>query len=113
MGRIVEAPEYRYIMSMEVMDYSGSQYVQLFNDEGEQFFGIPADRMNELEKTNSEEYEKIFKSRLFKEYIMTLRIKVDQAMTSRVRCTVYRFEPVDVNKEVDDLASLLESMQFD
>ena len=88
----MEAPEYRYIFSMEVMDYSGSQYVQLFNDEGERFFEIPAGRMNELEKSNSEEYERVFKSRLFKEYIMTLRVKVDQSMTSRVRCTVYRFE---------------------
>ena len=58
MRRVVEAPEYRYIFNMEVMDYSGSQYVQLFNDEGERFFEIPAGRMNELEKSNSEEYEK-------------------------------------------------------
>ncbi|CBK20147.2 uncharacterized protein [Blastocystis hominis] len=112
-NRVVEAPEYRYIFNMEVMDYSGSQYVQLFNDEGERFFEIPAGRMNELEKSNSEEYEKVFKNRLFKEYIMTLRVKVDQSMTSRVRCTVYRFDPVDVDKEVDDLASLLDSMQLD
>ena len=80
---------------------------------GERFFEIPAGRMNELEKSNSEEYERVFKSRLFKEYIMTLRVKVDQSMTSRVRCTVYRFEPVNVDKEVDDLASLLDSMQLD
>lgn len=109
----MEAPEYRYIFRMEVMDYSGSQYVQLFNDEAERFFEIPASRMNELEKSNIEEYEKVFKSRLFKEYILTLRVKADQTMTSRVSCTVYRFEPVNVDKEVDDLASLLDAMQLD
>ena len=109
--RTTDTPDYRYIFSMEVMDHTGSQYVQLFNNEGEAFFGIEAEEMKALSNTNKSEYEDMFKNRLFKEYIMTLRVKFDQP-SSRVRCTVHHLYPVDENKEVDDMIAIIENMSL-
>ena len=109
--RTIDTPDYRYIFSMEVMDHTGSQYVQLFNNEGEAFFGIEAEEMKALSNTNKSEYEDMFKNRLFKEYIMTLRVKFDQS-SSRVRCIVQHLYPVDENKEVDDMITIIENMSL-
>ena len=74
--RTFDAPAYRYVLSMEITDHTDSQYITLFNEDAEKILGISAEELNNLNMTNQEEYEKVFKRALFKEYIFTLRVKV-------------------------------------
>lgn len=46
--RSYSSPEYRYIMSMSVSDYSGQAWLQGFNDVGVSVFGMPANELNEM-----------------------------------------------------------------
>ena len=69
-------PQYRYILSMEIIDHTGSTYVSMFNDDAEALLGIKAGELNELLNSNKEASEEVFKRPLFKEYIFTLRVKV-------------------------------------
>lgn len=43
-----DKPEYRYIMSMAVADWSGQAWLQGFNDAGVAVFGKTADELNEI-----------------------------------------------------------------
>lgn len=75
-GKAFPAPAYRYMLNVEVVDYTESRYVSLFNDEAERLLGLKAEEINALQLSNSEGYERVFQSALLKEFIMTLRVKV-------------------------------------
>ena len=74
--RSFPAPAYRYMLNVEIVDYTESRYVSLFNDEAERLLGIKAEELNALQLSNSEAFERVFQSALLKEYVMTLRVKV-------------------------------------
>ena len=107
-------PTYRYILTLEITDYTDSQYITMFNEDAEKLLGITAGELNNLNTTNQEEYEKVFKRALFKEFVFTLRVKVEQngGMEPRVRCSVQRAVPVDENREVDNLIAIIENMSL-
>lgn len=104
------------------MDHTGSAYVSMFNDDAETLLGMRAEQLNELMLSNKDEYDNVFKKALFKEYILTLRVKVymkrlieTQAETSsnyegRVRSSVQRFQPVDESKEAENMITIIENM---
>lgn len=64
------------MLNVEIVDYTESRYVSLFNDEAERLLGIKAEELNALQLSNSEAFERVFQSALLKEYVMTLRVKV-------------------------------------
>ena len=74
--RTFDAPAYRYVLSMEITDHTDSIYISVFNEDAEKMLGISAEELNNLNMTNQDEYEKVFKRALFREYIFTLRVKV-------------------------------------
>ena len=71
------APSYRYIVNLEIMDHTGSTYVSMFNEDAEVLLGMRAEQLNELMLSNKDECDKVFKRSLFKEYVFTLRVKVE------------------------------------
>lgn len=78
--RTVETPSYRYVLNMELMDFTGSSYVSMFNDDAEKLLGVTAAQLKTLNETNKEEYDNVFKRVLFKEYVFRLRVKVGVRM---------------------------------
>lgn len=112
MDRTFDAPAYRYILTLEITDFTDSQYITMFNEDAERLLGVSAGELNVLNTTNQEEYEKVFKNALFKEYVFTLRVKVEQngGMEPRVRCSVQKAVPVDENREIDSLITIIENM---
>ena len=46
--RSFPAPAYRYMLNVEIVDYTESRYVSLFNDEAERLLGIKAEELNAL-----------------------------------------------------------------
>ena len=75
-GKAFPAPAYRYMLNLEVVDYTESRYVSMFNDEAERLLGMKAEEINALQLSNSEAYERVFQNALLKEFVMTLRVKV-------------------------------------
>ena len=75
-GKAFPAPAYRYMLNLEVVDYTESRYVSKFNDEAERLLGMKAEEINALQLSNSEAYERVFQNALLKEFVMTLRVKV-------------------------------------
>ena len=45
--RTVETPSYRYVLNMELMDFTGSSYVSMFNDDAEKLLGVTAAQLKD------------------------------------------------------------------
>ncbi|KAL0589332.1 hypothetical protein ABG067_002551 [Albugo candida] len=97
--------ENRYIMSLVIVDHTGSSWVTCFNDQGRVILNKrTADEIAEIKDTNTALFETIFKEALFKSYVLRLRIKAENVQgESRVKVNVVNLEPIDYMKESKDL----------
>jgi replication factor A1 len=97
--------ENRYIMSVVVLDHTGSTWTTCFNDQGKVVLnGRTADEVAELRDTNPSLYESIFKEAMFKQYAMRLRIKAENVQEElRVKAGVVNLEAINYANEAKDL----------
>lgn len=97
--------ENRYIMSVVVLDHTGSTWTTCFNDQGKVVLnGRTADEIAELRDTNPSLYESIFKEAMFKQYAMRLRIKAENVQEElRVKAGVVNLEAINYANEAKDL----------
>lgn len=90
---------YRYMVSLEVSDVSGSMYVTLFDDKAVGLFGKTAKEMNDLMQENKDEYTAVFQSFMFKRYQLRCRAKREVYNdVVRPRLTVFDIKPVTFDK---------------
>lgn len=97
--------ENRYIMSVVILDHTGSTWTTCFNDQGKVVLnGRTADEISELRDTNTALFEAAFKEALFKEYVFRLRVKAENVQEElRVKAGVVNLEPINYASEAKDL----------
>lgn len=97
--------ENRYIMSVVVLDHTGSSWTTCFNDQGKVVLnGRTADEIGELRETNPAQFEAAFKEALFKQYVFRLRVKAENVQEElRVKAGVVTLEPINYAAESKDL----------
>ncbi|OWZ15637.1 DAN Replication protein [Phytophthora megakarya] len=97
--------ENRYILSVVMLDHTGSTWTTCFNDQGKVVMnGRTADEIGELRDTNPSLFESIFKDALFKQYVCRLRVKAENVQEElRVKASVVNMEPVNFVQESKDL----------
>uniref|UniRef100_K3WKB5 Replication protein A subunit n=1 Tax=Globisporangium ultimum (strain ATCC 200006 / CBS 805.95 / DAOM BR144) TaxID=431595 RepID=K3WKB5_GLOUD len=97
--------ENRYIMSVVVLDHTGSTWTTCFNDQGKVVLnGKTADEIGELRETNPALFEAAFKEALFKQYVFRLRIKAENVQEElRVKAGVVNLELLNFVNESKDL----------
>ncbi|RHZ81738.1 hypothetical protein Glove_117g547 [Diversispora epigaea] len=95
-GRTFSEPNYRYIASISVADYTDSAWFQCFNDAAEIILGISANDLRQLKGDDDSAHDAIFEKAYFKPYIFRCRAKIENYNDiSRVRYTVANISPVD------------------
>ncbi|KAI9923270.1 hypothetical protein PsorP6_002739 [Peronosclerospora sorghi] len=99
------ACENRYILSVVMLDHTGSTWTTCFNDQGKVVMnGHTADEIGELRDTNPAMFESLFKEALFKQYVCRLRVKAENVQEElRVKAGVVSLEPVNYVQESKDL----------
>jgi replication factor A1 len=103
-----ERPEYRYIMSMAVADWSGQLWLQGFNDAGVAVFGKTADEVMEIKERNESEYGALMAQSAGKTFNFNCRAKQDTYNEqTRVRYGISKISPVDYHEEAKHLRDLL------
>lgn len=80
-----EHPEYRYVFSMSVADYTGQLWFQGFNEAGVVVFGISAGDMMQLKENDESAYNAILAKSLCKTYNFSCRAKQDTYNVSELR----------------------------
>ncbi|TNY19811.1 hypothetical protein DMC30DRAFT_417560 [Rhodotorula diobovata] len=105
-----EAPQYRYIISMCVSDYTSQIWVSGFNEVGADLFGKTADEMQVLKEDDDPAYQGAIASALGKCYNLSIKAKADSfGDQTRVRYQIQRMAPVDWAAAAKTLASQIEA----
>ncbi|GAA5845759.1 hypothetical protein JCM9279_006100 [Rhodotorula babjevae] len=105
-----EAPQYRYIISMCVSDYTSQIWVSGFNEVGADLFGKTADEMQQLKEDDDPQYQGAIASAVGKAYNLNVKAKADSfGDQTRVRYQIQRMAPVDWVAAAKTLASQIEA----
>ncbi|WOO77315.1 Replication factor A protein 1 [Vanrija pseudolonga] len=94
--RTWEAPIHRYILSMNVMDYTGSFWITAFNEVAEQLLGVSANELMRLKDEGDPSFERYFFKATSLEWTLQMMAKQDSFNDQiRVRYQARRATPVD------------------
>ncbi|KAI6166844.1 hypothetical protein EDD17DRAFT_1541509 [Pisolithus thermaeus] len=103
-----ERPEYRYILSMAVADWSGQAWLQGFNDAGLVVFDKSADEIMRMKEQNESEFNAYVAQAIGKTYNFSCRAKQDTYNEqTRVRYGIAKVSPLDYQEEAKHLRDLL------
>ncbi|CDO73580.1 hypothetical protein BN946_scf185014.g50 [Trametes cinnabarina] len=101
-------PEYRYMISMAVADYSGQAWFSGFNDVGRTIFGMPADELIEIRERDDIKFNQVLERTIGSTYNFTCRARQDNFNDqTRVRYGISRILPLEYREEASYLANLL------
>ncbi|KAG5636412.1 hypothetical protein H0H81_008152 [Sphagnurus paluster] len=105
-----DAPEYRYIMSLAVADWSGQAWLQGFNDVGVAVFGMPANDLVEIRDNNEAKFNVILHKANCTTYNFACRAKQDEYNgTMRTRYGISSISPLNYKEEAMALRDQLQS----
>ncbi|TXT13513.1 hypothetical protein VHUM_00880 [Vanrija humicola] len=91
-----EAPIHRYILSMNVMDYTGSFWITAFNEVAELILGVSANELMRLKEEGDPSFERHFFKATSIEWTLQMMAKQDTFNDQvRVRYQARRASPVD------------------
>lgn len=105
-----EFPSYKWrmILSANLADHTGNQWVTCFQDSAECILGTKADELGQLKETDDARYNQVFDEANFKTYIFKLRAKVETYNDeSRLKTVCMNANPIDW---VDDSKRLIEEI---
>ncbi|GAA5862304.1 hypothetical protein JCM3774_004857 [Rhodotorula dairenensis] len=103
------APQYRYILSMCVNDYTSQIWVSGFNEVGQDLFGKTADEMQRLKEDDDPEFMRALTGALGRMYNLSLKAKADSfGDQMRVRYQIQKAAPVDWVETAKQLADEIE-----
>ncbi|CEL63789.1 Replication factor A protein 1 OS=Schizosaccharomyces pombe (strain 972 / ATCC 24843) GN=ssb1 PE=1 SV=1 [Rhizoctonia solani AG-1 IB] len=93
-------PNYRYIMSLSVADYTQTAWLQVFNDPGELILGMTASELHELKEENEASYTTAIEKATSQTWIFQCRAQQSTYQDqSRVRYGVNRAHKIDYAQE--------------
>ncbi|KAL7283639.1 hypothetical protein ACG7TL_003075 [Trametes sanguinea] len=101
-------PEYRYMISMAVADYSGQAWFSGFNDVGKAIFDISADELMDIKERDDTKFNQMLERAIGSTYNFACRARQDNFNDqTRVRYGISRILPLDYREEASYLANLL------
>lgn len=93
-----EFPNYKWrmILSVNLADHTGNQWVTCFQDSAECILNVKADDLGNMKDTNEAQFDQVFTEANFKTYIFKLRAKVETYNDeSRLKTVCANATPVD------------------
>jgi replication factor A1 len=108
-GHIMKEPIYRYVISCLVSDHTGTNWVSMFNDQGEKMLGYTAKQLHDMKKAGEESsFDKVFKDALFRSFIVKAMVKKDVINEEeRQKCTIKDLHSIDYVSECDQMIAAI------
>lgn len=101
-------PQYRYMLTVSVMDETGQLWLTLFNDQAEQLLGVDASSLIELKETDPDQFTKSTQKIQMNQYEFRIRAREDNYNDqTRIRYTVSNLHILNYKAEADFLADEL------
>jgi replication factor A1 len=90
------APDYRFIVSCQVADYSGTAWVSMFNETAVDVVGASAGQLRDWDQNDDPRFKLAWKDCQYKEFILKLKISQDTYNDeTKLRTNVVALTPVD------------------
>jgi len=106
-GHFYDTYDCRYILSCVVGDTTGSQFVTLFNKEGEVVLGETAKNVESYKLNDLDSLNIVFEAALFKRYLFTIKATEEMYQDEvKLRCTVAAIEEIDYELWLTNLGQL-------
>ncbi|KAI8928253.1 hypothetical protein BC831DRAFT_423805 [Entophlyctis helioformis] len=103
-------PNYRYILSFSVSDYTGQTWLSTFNEVGEKLLGKSANEMVVLKENNRAEFDRVLEQAVFRQYTFNCRAKAETYQDElKVRTTCLEANPVDLAAGSRDMIAMISS----
>lgn len=105
-----QAPDYRYMLTMSILDETGRLWVTMFNDQAKQLLGVDANQL--IAMKNNQDDQNLFTETTqniqMNQYDFRIRAREDNYNNqSRIRYTVANLHPLNYKAEADYLAQEL------
>lgn len=99
---------YRYMLTISIMDQTGQIWLTLFNDQAEQLLGVTANELTELKEVNNQAFVALTQKVQMNEYDFRIRAREDNYNNeTRIRYTVSNLHELKWKAEADYLANEL------
>jgi len=110
-------PDYRYILSLDVLDHTGNQWLTCFNETAEKLIGYKAEALQEIKNRDENEFNRILDNVNFHQYDFRVRAKIDSYNDeTRLRCNILDFKPINfetqIKNDVTTIDKLLNELQI-
>ena len=97
-NKMNDTADYRYIMKANILDHTGSQRVDFFNNTAEVIMGMKANDLNDL-KANKVSYESAFEIAEFSQFYFSLKVALSTYQENqRLQVTAMKIFPIDYVK---------------
>lgn len=102
------APQWRYMLTVSVLDETNQLWLTLFNEQAEQMLGLDATELVRLKDEDPTQFTKITQSIQMNQYDLRIRAKEDTYNDqTRIRYTVANIHKLNWKSEADYLANQL------
>ncbi|CAB4255966.1 similar to Saccharomyces cerevisiae YAR007C RFA1 Subunit of heterotrimeric Replication Protein A (RPA) [Maudiozyma barnettii] len=102
------APQWRYMLTISVLDETNQLWLTLFNEQAEQLLGVDANELTKLKDENPDEFTKVTQSIQMNQYDFRVRAKEDTYNDqTRIRYTAANIHKLNFKSEADYLATQL------
>ncbi|KAL9092225.1 MAG: hypothetical protein Q9159_000984 [Coniocarpon cinnabarinum] len=112
--RAFDAPEWRYIVSVNVSDWTGSCYLSCFDDVGRLIFGMTANDLIAMKDNDEARYKETVAEATMRTWVWRCRAKMDTFQDQqRVRYQVSAANAVNFSQEAARLADVLKQYNME
>ncbi|KAG8084585.1 hypothetical protein GUJ93_ZPchr0010g7975 [Zizania palustris] len=111
-----EKCEYRYLVTFQIQDHTGTTYATAFQEAGEQIFGRKAEEIFSIRNDDQDDaqFTEIMEGVRWHLYLFKLRVKEETYNDeSRVKCSIVKAEKLDPSKESTILLGAIDSLLLD
>lgn len=104
--------KYRLILSCNIADHTGSQWVTAFQESGEAMLSVTAKELGEARESDEVRYDKIFLDASFKSHNLKLRAKMETYQDeAKLKCSAVSVIPIDYRQESNRLLEEIKKLQ--
>ncbi|XP_025413456.1 replication protein A 70 kDa DNA-binding subunit isoform X1 [Sipha flava] len=88
--------KYRFMLSAQLSDFTGNQWVTMFQEVAESFLGTSSQELGRLMEDSKEEYSDVFQRQMFKLFDVRARAKMETYNNeTRLKVSIVNMKPID------------------
>jgi replication factor A1 len=105
------APNYRYLLNLQITDFTNSTYATAFDDMGAKIMGHTANELHLMKEEDHAGYEAAFERILMKQFSFKLRAKTDSYNgQQRIKTSILEAEPIDFQRDTLAILDMIKAM---